>query len=865
MAIQDSLDNLLIKMHGKVHLKDAYEWLGAKYSIDTIQKYIAENSDKYEIRKDYILSEDLQIESFILKLKDLLRDNSRRYPDLYRIIIYKYATAFEPAFTDQEMELKIQHIESNSKFILYELDHLLYPLDLDYYFNRKTRYKFTSRLFEFLLSEEFRGYGLYTTPTSIVQLFVKLLPNIDEARVYNPAAGILNLVTALEVNSTLGIDIRASEIDRKIFEYGRLFAEINQLELNYNCTDSCDEISDLRNESYDVIVSNLPFGAKIHQTYFPERRYTELALHIISESLKKLNESGKAVFLVNEGILYANSRQGKDFRREIIESGRLKSIITLPTKILLHSSVKTCLLVFDKVDYKEHIKYVDASTEDYYITNRDKSITLEVDKIISLLEFSPEAQNVNVEEPKGKYAKKSSLHILSFQEIRNNNYDLSLGRYILNLANYGKEYTPLKSFLKPLSAIRVREGVSVPYVRISELNGNKLDADGKLGVNTTRKRGRLLDEPAFLIGTVGGSFKPTYFDGSFVIEVSDNIVIYTFNNREVYPEYLIQELNAEYVFKQMNLLAKGSVIRSISRADLASVKVKFPSFEDQKRIYSARIDFSEPYIQTTTTTSSAVTSTTTTIPEERTITDTDIFQTFKHEIGNILKGPEGFFDLLPQFLSRNKIDMDTPIVETEPDTIGEMLEMSTAKINQVYDVMENMKGILFSDEKYFKPTKIELIPFIEKCLKREITNGNIKWTILINESATSTRKIFVEIDTNQFEYVVRNMVVNIERHGGHKKTINLLVNVVTDKEKTLIEFINDGEPLPANFNISDYIQYGKKSGDSTGQGLGGYLINRVVKNHGGEIDILPSGKKFKTSSGTIEATVHFSISIPKIL
>ncbi len=109
------------------------------------------------------------------------------------------------------------------------------------------------------------------------------------------------------------------------------------------------------------------------------------------------------------------------------------------------------------------------------------------------------------------------------------------------------------------------------------------------------------------------------------------------------------------------------------------------------------------------------------------------------------------------------------------------------------------------------------------------------------------------------------MVVNIERHGGKKVPINFLVNMVSENESIVIDFINDGEPLPVNINLNDFIKYGKKSGKSTGQGLGGYLINKVVKNHGGKIDILPAGKKFKISNGTIESNVHFTILIPKIV
>jgi signal transduction histidine kinase len=195
-----------------------------------------------------------------------------------------------------------------------------------------------------------------------------------------------------------------------------------------------------------------------------------------------------------------------------------------------------------------------------------------------------------------------------------------------------------------------------------------------------------------------------------------------------------------------------------------------------------------------------------------------------------------------------------------------MIELSRDRINRVYALMENMKGILFSHEKYFKPKNIEIKSFIEDCLTRESINGKLQWYVTINGTYLSHKKVFAEIDATQFEYLVRNMVVNALEHGKKNEILHFLVDIVDLKESTLIDFMNDGEPLPSNLNLEDFIQFGKKSGDSKGQGLGGFLINKVIKNHNGVLDILPGGKNIKvTHHKMIQANVHFSISIPKYL
>src|SRR5690606_31559616 len=130
--------------------------------------------------------------------------------------------------------------------------------------------------------------------------------------------------------------------------YGKLFSEINNVNVKYFCIDSCDEILELKSSNYDVILGNLPFAIKQTSPNSNNRRYSEISLHIISESLNKLADRGRAFFLVNDGVLFSQSTEKIQFRQEIVDSEMLKAIISLPTNILRQTSVKTSLLVFEK-------------------------------------------------------------------------------------------------------------------------------------------------------------------------------------------------------------------------------------------------------------------------------------------------------------------------------------------------------------------------------------------------------------------------------------------------------------------------------------------------------------------------------------
>jgi nitrogen-specific signal transduction histidine kinase len=75
------------------------------------------------------------------------------------------------------------------------------------------------------------------------------------------------------------------------------------------------------------------------------------------------------------------------------------------------------------------------------------------------------------------------------------------------------------------------------------------------------------------------------------------------------------------------------------------------------------------------------------------------------------------------------------------------------------------------------------------------------------------------------------------------------------------------ETLSIRFFYDNYLEFNKKTGNSTGQGLGGFLIGRVVENHSGKIRIQSEKRVVNVPSHggniSLEANVDIVITIPK--
>lgn len=821
MGLLEDIENVLRRNDGKAKIELIYKSVGNKYAKSTILEFlnqingpiIFDGEDvilfKYHLEllkglvSSYIAHTRIEgdtvyylVAYFLFIKRQFPEIETEDFKDSYRVILRNgYNEIKEPDF---------------SKFSEYHLDILIRELDS---FSRTTTleklsdsefYRFTSEFYELFINSSIITRGQFTTPDTLIQLICELIPMEQPLRVYNPAAGMLKLLTAISLKARHGINAIASEINLKTYEIGGLFAATNGFRLDFNNGDSIYELDQFGPNTFDIVVSVPPFNAKgLHRDGNYES-YNDVALDIISSSLYKLTENGKAIFLVVDGVLFSQSRNQKRFRREIIESKMLQTVISLPVNLFYpFTAVKTSVLIFDKRQNLSSVRFIDASAKSFYTTTQNKMISLETEKIVELLKFDSEPfVELNDER---KLVTKSSLSV-DYKILKSNNYSLNISEYLILDAQNTRDIgnVRLGDILKTMR-LPLNQGFDIPYIRITDLNGGYINGTSKLGRNKTRTRGRVLEDSALLIGTVGGSPKPTWYNINNAVEISTNIAVFKLDLNVVELDYLLQELNSTYIKEQFDFMAVGSTsLRHLKIDDLLNTIIKLPSLEEQRRILKERGEFLKQQR----------------IPERETsnsISGGEIIKTLKHEIGNILKGPSGFLELLPKFLANNRIDLELPSANYKTArSIGERITSARQDITKVNQIMETMTGILLAESSVFNPEYSEILSYIRKKCEKLAEHQKFDFYIGANGNYITSGHIFAEIDKTQFDHLIDNIVINAIEHGltALEERFILLVNVLSveseDSRDIEIHIMNNGNRLPSDFSIDDYIRFSKK-------------------------------------------------------
>jgi K+-sensing histidine kinase KdpD len=101
----------------------------------------------------------------------------------------------------------------------------------------------------------------------------------------------------------------------------------------------------------------------------------------------------------------------------------------------------------------------------------------------------------------------------------------------------------------------------------------------------------------------------------------------------------------------------------------------------------------------------------------------------------------------------------------------------------------------------------------------------------------------VNIDEYSFDILLSNLLENANKHG-FKDTKNPAIKFKTElntvkfgSEFILVQYFNNGAPLPESINTESFLKKGSKSKNSAGDGYGGFLISEIVKLHNGYIEV----------------------------
>ena len=105
-----------------------------------------------------------------------------------------------------------------------------------------------------------------------------------------------------------------------------------------------------------------------------------------------------------------------------------------------------------------------------------------------------------------------------------------------------------------------------------------------------------------------------------------------------------------------------------------------------------------------------------------------------------------------------------------------------------------------------------------------------------------TKIPLILISPNDIQRAVNNIIDNARKHGftdHNRKDYEVKISMSIDIEKNmfLIDFSNNGNPLPEGMDKMRYGIKGEKAGKTGGTGIGGSYIKKFVEHYGGDYDI----------------------------
>lgn len=263
--------------------------------------------------------------------------------------------------------------------------------------------------------------GEFYTPKGLVKTMVNLLDIKDNMTIYNPACGTGNFIT----ESAKYANIYALGEETNISNYNICTTNLWMHDISKK---RIKETSEEKFELADIAIANPPFTAdnkeEIITTGTQEEIYYQYGIlpttstyikHLVT-MLESISEKGKMAIILPHGFLFKKTRTEYEVRRRLIEQRYIDAIISLPEKLFYNTKMPVVILLIDKAKQRDEVLFIDASRE--YTSKRKTNI------------LAKENQKKIVDTYRKYEGIANYSYIASLEEIRKNNYDLNIRKYV---------------------------------------------------------------------------------------------------------------------------------------------------------------------------------------------------------------------------------------------------------------------------------------------------------------------------------------------------------------------------------------------------------------------------------------------------
>lgn len=180
---------------------------------------------------------------------------------------------------------------------------------------------------------------------------------------------------------------------------------------------------------YTLCLANPPFAGSIDyddtsKSLLAITKTKKTELLFVSLFTRILQLGGRCASIVPDGVLFGNSTAHKAIRKELVEKQRLQAVISMPSGVFQpYSGVSTAILIFTKTNAggTDKVWFYDMTADGYSLDQKRNEVE-ENDIPDVIARF----KNLKAEEAR---TRKDKSFLVPVQEIRDNDYDLSINKY----------------------------------------------------------------------------------------------------------------------------------------------------------------------------------------------------------------------------------------------------------------------------------------------------------------------------------------------------------------------------------------------------------------------------------------------------
>ncbi|MFT7109653.1 MAG: type I restriction enzyme M protein [Psychrobacter glaciei] len=325
-------------------------------------------------------------------------------------------------------------------------------------------------LYEYLLSKIATAgtNGQFRTPRHIIKMMVDIMQPKKDDTICDPSCGTAGFLVAAgeyvhenhedwfheqtfreHFNSDMFTGI---EFDSTMLRIGAMNLQLHGIDSpNLIGRDALSEENKEVRDQFDLVLANPPFKGSldydgVESSLLKTVKTKKTELLFLSLILRMMKMGGRCAVIIPDGVLFGSSNAHKQLRQTIVEGHKLDAVISMPSGVFKpYAGVSTAILIFTKTNNggtdasnSNGVWFYDMQADGYSLDDKraelaekladGKDVNNDIPDIIArYLSLGTDSSTETSLEKSRSRTDKSFL--VPFDEIKNNDWDLSINRY----------------------------------------------------------------------------------------------------------------------------------------------------------------------------------------------------------------------------------------------------------------------------------------------------------------------------------------------------------------------------------------------------------------------------------------------------